>query len=269
MSEEETEEHDTDGLIDEADEALDAVSSDAIALQRWLQWAGVGSRNAVRDVIAAGRVSIDEGITTRFAAPVYAASRVRLDGAELSGGAEPITLLLYKPVKHLTQLNDTDSLPGLARYLPVGIPRVFAVGRLDVNTEGALLFTNDGALARRVLDPEVGLEKTYRVKIRDHLREDDPGFERIRRGMKLGHEQFRPAKATLLEYRTRATWIELVLTEGRFREIRRMCAANNWQIVKLRRVLIGPIGLGELTPRCCRELAASEVQQLRAAVGLD
>ena len=129
-----------------------------------------------------------------------------------------------------------------------------------------LLFTNDGVLARRVLHPEVALPKRYRVKVRGHLTEDDPGFASIRSGLTVGSTTYRPAPIRIHQFRTRATWIELQLTEGRHREIRRMCAANGWQIVKLRRESIGPIELGDLNPRVMRPLTEAEVRALDDAV---
>ncbi len=256
-------------LLADIDEAPDSDDGrGGLALQRWLQWAGAGSRAQVRELVVSGRVAIDGVVCTRFAEPVAPTARVSVDGTDVGGGAAPCVVLMYKPVRHRTQLHDADDLPGLARYLPTGIPRVFPVGRLDVNTEGLLLFTNDGALARRLLDPEVGVPRVYRVKVRDHLDAADPGFARIREGLVDGGERFRPAPVSIVDYRTRATWIELVLTEGRFREVRRMCAVNRWQIVKLRRVAYGGLDLGDLTPRRARVLADVEVDRLRAAAGM-
>lgn len=251
------------------DGALEVDDGRALPLQRLLQLADAGSRAECKAAIAAGRVCVDGAVVRRFAEPVAAGAVVTLDGRALTDGAPPTTYLLYKPVKHVTALDDQGDLPGLRRYLPPDSPRVFCVGRLDVNTEGVLLLTNDGVLARRVLDPAVGLSKTYHVKIRDHIEPDDRGLQRIRDGLRVGRVQYRPAQARWLELRTRATWIEIVLNEGKFHEVRNMCAANRWQIVKLRRVAVGPLGLGDLTPRRIRPLSPDETAALRAAVGLE
>lgn len=232
-----------------------------LALQKWLQRLGVGPKRPVRAMLAAGRVTVDGVIVRRFAEPVTGGEAIAVDGEPVTGGPRTL-VLLYKPVKHLT------SLAHLAQYLPPGLPRVFPVGRLDVNTEGALLFTNDGVLARRLLHPEFKVPKRYHVKIRGHLTNDDPGLDRMRAGMTVGKATYRPAEVRALELRTRATWVEIVLREGRFRQIRKMCAACGYQIVKLRRVTIGPIGLGDLTPRRSRVLGPEEVDALDRAVGL-
>lgn len=241
---------------------------DGIPLQKWLAAHGVGSKAMIRLALTESRVTVDGEVVRRFAHPVGHWSEICLDGEPLVQPAPRCVYLMHKPRKHLTQqLGDGDA-PGLGHYLPADAPRVFAVGRLDFNTEGALLWTNDGRLARRILDPVVGLTKEYHVKVRDHLAPDDPGLERIRQGLRWERETYRPAPCEILAYRTRATWVRIVLTEGRYHEVRRMCAANRWQIVKLRRAAVGPIVLGDLNPRCVRRLTDAEVDDLRAAVGL-
>lgn len=208
---------------------------------------------------------------TRYAEPIPPDARLEVDGelisANLAAG-ERVILLMHKPKKHLTQLADTADGDGLGKYLPKGGARVFPVGRLDYNSEGALLFTNDGELGRRILHPDWSLEKRYRVKIRGHLEPDEPAFERMRAGMTIGKEVYRPVSVRLDMLRTRATWVELILTEGKNRQIRKMCATCGFQIVKLRREGIGPIELGELKPRCVRPVTGAEAQSLLSALQL-
>ena len=237
-------------------------------LQKWLQAAGVGAKHAVRQQIAAGAVQVDEVVVTRFAEAITGRERIEVAGEVVADRALPCVLLMHKPKKHITGLVDPEGRATLGQYLPAAAPRVFAVGRLDFNTEGALLWTNDGALARRVLDPAVALPKVYRVKVRGHLTADDPGFERIRTGLTWRDVTYRPASARIDVYRSRATWVEIVLTEGQFHEVRRMCHANRWQIVKLRREKIGPIELGQLNPRVVRALTPEERRALYASVSL-
>jgi 23S rRNA pseudouridine2605 synthase len=241
--------------------------SDPLPLQKLLQQLGLGKREA-RALVREGRVRVEGEVVTRYAEPVAPEQSLSLDEAMLTEGAPRAVLLMHKPVKHVTALDDEGELPGLRRYLPAEAPRVFPVGRLDVNTTGALLFTNDGELARRVLHPDWSLPKRYEVKVRGHLPPEHPALERMRAGMSVGRERYQPVAVRWLLYRTRATWIELVLTEGKHRQIRRMCAACGFQIVKLRRVAIGPVTLGDLNPRCVRPLTAFESDALACAVGL-
>lgn len=246
----------------------DPEDPEQMPLQKWLIATGVGSKAQVRAWISAGQVAVDGQIITRFAHPIGPHQQISLEGEPVRQRVPRVCLLMNKPIKHITGLEDPQGRPTLGRYLPEGLPHVFPVGRLDYNTEGALLWTNDGLLARRILHPSHHLEKVYRVKIRGHLDAEDPGLERMRQGMDLGDFTSRPAQVELELYRTRATWIRITLTEGRFRQIRRMCRACGYQIVKLRRVAIGPVLLGDLNPRCARLLQPEEERALYRAVGL-
>lgn len=258
-----------DALPREADVSdVQWTGEGTMPLQKWLQAAGVGAKHAVRQLIAEGQVRVDGVVVTRFAEPVTGRERIEVAGDVVADRALPCVLLMHKPKKHITGLVDPEGRPTLGGYLPADAPRVFAVGRLDFNTEGALLWTNDGALARRVLDPAVGLPKVYRVKVRGHLEPDDPGLDRIRSGLTWRNVTYRPAAACIDIYRSRATWVEIILTEGQFHEVRRMCHANGWQIVKLRREKIGPIELGDLNARVVRALTPAEREALYASVSL-
>jgi pseudouridine synthase len=132
------------------------------------------------------------------------------------------------------------------------------------------LWTNDGILARRILHPDWEVPKRYGIKIRGLLAEDDPGFARLRAGMTVEKEVYKPALVRWVTHRTRATWIEVTITEGKFRQLRKMCRACGYQIVKLRRLSIGPIELGDnLNPRCVRPLDEPETAALYLSVGLE
>lgn len=229
---------------------------------------GLGSRRTVRTWIASGRVAVQGRTVTRFAHPVGFGDQVWLDGEPVTSKAPRTVLLMNKPRRHLTAIEDGPDLPGLGRYLPEDVPPVFPVGRLDVNTEGALLWTNDGPLARRILHPDHEVPKRYGIKIRGHLDAIDDGLERMRGGMTVGRESYRPAQVSIVAYRSRATWVEVVIREGKHRQLRRMCRACGYQIVKLRRLAIGPVELGDLNPRCVRPLTPKEVAALeRIAFG--
>jgi len=245
---------------------MQSSASHRWVLQKWLQSMGVGTRRAVQAHIRAGRVTVDGEVQTRFAFELPPGARVCVDGVPLHAAAASTTVLMHKPKRHLTQLDDEGDRPGLRAYLPDDLPPLFNVGRLDWNSEGALLWTNDGILARRVLHPDVALSKVYHVKVRGHLKRSDPSFDRLRSGMTWRGVTYRAAQVSWLDARTRATWIEFVLFEGKNREIRNLCDACGWQVVKLRRVAIGPIHLLGLRPRCSRVLTQHEVARLQRAV---
>jgi 23S rRNA pseudouridine2605 synthase len=247
----------------------EAELPDSMPLQKWLIATGVGPKAQVRAWITTGEVRVDGEVIRRFAHPVAPEQEITVEGQPVRQRAPRVCLLMNKPIKHITGLTDPKGRATLGQYLPEGLPHVFPVGRLDYNTEGALLWTNDGHLARRILHPSYHLEKVYRVKIRGHLDAQDPGLARMRQGIDLGDFTTRPAQVELELYRTRATWVRITLTEGKFRQIRRMCRACNYQIVKLRRVSIGPVHLGELNPRCVRPLLPQEERELYQSVRLE
>ena len=244
-----------------------------LVLQKLLQRAGIGSKRHVRRLIRDGRVSIDGIPCTRYAesvdpsACVTAAGEV-VDLSSLALTGERIVLVMNKPKKHLTAVEDSEQGPGLGQYLPDLESHVFPVGRLDFNSEGLLLWTNDGTLARRILHPDWSVAKKYAVKIRGHFDATHPGLRAMEAGMQVGKTRYKPVDVSLGEKRTRATWVGLVLREGKNRQIRKMCAASGFQIVKLRRVAIGPVELGDLNPRCVRAATEEEVTALLDAVGL-
>ena len=244
------------------------VHADTIPLQKWLIRLGLGSKRDVRRWIRDGEVLVEGEICTRYAELVTPETCIEVSGVEVGTPPEPLVWLMNKPKKHITGRSDPKGRPTLDPYLPQELPRLFHVGRLDYNTEGVLLWTNDGQLARRILHPDSHLPKVYRVKIRGILEPTDPGLEAMRAGMDLGDFVSRPCPVTVITYRSRATWVEIVLTQGRYRQIRRMCAKARFQIVKLRRIAIGPIELGELNPRCVRPLTHDELNELRASVDL-
>lgn len=240
----------------------------SLPLQKLLQRLGAGSRSDVRLWIEAGRITVAGQVVTRFAEPVAPGAILALDGRALGAAAPRTVLLMNKPKKHVTAREDEFGRDALARYLPEDAPYLFPVGRLDYNSEGALLWTNDGKLARRVLHPSWSLPKVYGVKIRGHLSADHPGLERMRQGMSVGGESFLPVPVEVIALRTRATWVQMTLHEGKSRQIRRMCKACGLQIVKLRRLAIGPVELGDLKPRCVRALTSEELLSLDRALGL-
>ncbi|MCC7539960.1 MAG: rRNA pseudouridine synthase [Deltaproteobacteria bacterium] len=232
--------------------------------------AGVLSRQRNKGLVRSGAVSVDGRIVLEpFAEIDPITQHVEIAGigrVRLPTGWTYV--LMNKPRGHVSAMTDPEGRPTLEPYFPAEMPSVHPVGRLDFNTEGALLLTDDGELAHRVLHPDWHLPKLYRVKVRGHLRHDEPAFDAIRAGVELDGERTRPVEVEWEAHRARATWLRLTLREGRHRQIRRTCALFDWQIVKLQRVAIGPIGIGDLTPRTWRLLDAHEIAALASAVSL-
>ncbi len=176
--------------------------------------------------------------------------------------------ILNKPRGCITARRDFADRSTVYDHVPAHFPKLPHVGRLDFLTEGLLLFTDDGKLAQALLNPKIGptIEKVYRVKVRDRLDPADRRIARLEKPLRFntGHVT-RPARARFVELRTRATWLEVVISEGRNQQVRRLCERSRFQVLKLRRVALGPLHLGELKLRWCRALEEPEIEALYSA----
>jgi 23S rRNA pseudouridine2605 synthase len=175
--------------------------------------------------------------------------------------------MLNKPPGTITGRTDPHDRPTVYDHVPTHFPRLPHVGRLDWATEGLLLFTDDGRLSRGLLDRTTGsiVEKTYRVKVRDRLDPEDPRIARLELPLDMHGVPTVPARARFLELRTRATWLEIVISEGKHHQIRHLCARSGFPVLKLRRQRLGPLDLGGLKLRWSRPLLEAEVESLYAA----
>ncbi len=236
-------------------------------LDRLLSRAGLWSRNQARSAIAAGRVQVN-GRTVRdpdtWVDP--ARDRVQCDGAPLVARAKEVWML-HKPVGYVTTAADEHGRPTVYALLPADLPWLAPVGRLDRDTSGLLLLTNDSDLAHAITDPGRHLPKTYVVRCRGHL--GDATLARLAAGVLLADGPTRPARVEFVALAGRDTTIRLVLTEGRNRQVRRMVAAVGSRVQELRRTDIGPLSLGDLPAGAARRLSPAEVAALRAAVRPD
>jgi 23S rRNA pseudouridine2605 synthase len=175
--------------------------------------------------------------------------------------------VLNKPPSCITGRTDPHGRPTVYDHVPRHFPDLPHVGRLDWASEGLLLFTDDGRLGRALLDKAAGaaVEKAYRVKVRDRLDPADPRIARLEAPLDVHGELTAPARARFLEHRTRATWLEVVITEGRHHQVRHLCARSGFPVLKLRRQRLGPLDLGDLRVRWARPLTPGEVADLYAA----
>jgi 23S rRNA pseudouridine2605 synthase len=192
--------------------------------------------------------------------------RITVDGRPLRLPDEHVYLLLHKPVNVMTTLSDPEGRVTVRELLPHLRLRVFPVGRLDFHSSGLLLLTNDGELALRLTHPRYGVRKTYHVKVKGVPTNET--LAALERGVRLEEGPTAPAQVRVLRSQENKTWIEIVLGEGRRREVRRMCERVGHPVEKLSRVALGPLKLGKLAPGAHRVLSEREVRDLRGAVGL-
>ncbi len=231
-------------------------------LDRLLSRAGLCSRGEAARWIVAGRVCVN-GRTVRTPEVWVDPGRdaVTLDGRPLRG-ARPLYLLLNKPKGFLTSLGDPRERRTVYDLLADAPAWVFPVGRLDRDTSGLLLFTNDTELGERVTNPRFGLAKRYRVTTKARVTETE--LAALRRGLELDDGPTRPARARLVGHRGPTSVVELTIEEGRKRQVRRMFLALGRPVKELRRVGIGPLELGQLASGRWRALTAAELRALRA-----
>ena len=228
-------------------------------LNRFLAAAGLGSRRAVERLIEEGRVTVN-GEPATLSRRVEPGDRVLLDGRELA--REPLLhVLLRKPVGVVSTSRDPQGRPTVVDLVAAPV-RLFAIGRLDADTSGVILLTNDGELAERLMHPRYGVEKTYLARVRGR-----PGPEALRQlseGVELEDGPTQPARVRLRE----PDLVELTIHEGRNRQVRRMCAAVGHPVLELERTAFGGISAGDLEPGGWRPLRPKELERLRRGTGL-
>ena len=234
-------------------------------LAKYLAHAGVASRRTAEGMIAGGRVRVD-GVEVRDPArDVGEGDRVEVDGRLLGGAETRVVYALNKPVGVLSTARDTHGRPTVVELVcgggeEGGPRRLYPVGRLDADSSGLILLTNDGELANRLTHPSYEVPKTYRVRVGGGS-VGPRALAALREGVRLEDGPTGPAQVR----RLRADLLELTLREGRNRQVRRMCAAVGHPVLALERVRLGPVGLGDLTPGAHRRLSDAEVAALRGA----
>jgi 23S rRNA pseudouridine2605 synthase len=228
-------------------------------LAKYLAHAGVASRRAAETMIAQGRVSVAGAVVTDPATDVNEHSRVRVDDRAVGGPEPRVCFLVNKPLGVVSTARDTHGRPTVTGLVPDSGARLYPVGRLDADSSGLILLTNDGDLANRLTHPSYEVAKTYRAKL-ERGPVGDAALRRLRAGVELDDGKTAPARVRRLG----ASEIELTVIEGRNRQVRRMCEAVGHPVRSLQRVAFGPLRLGRLAPGDHRKLSRAELQRLRA-----
>jgi 23S rRNA pseudouridine2605 synthase len=235
------------------------LQRDAMRLAKYLAHAGVASRRSAESMIASGRVRVDGAVVTDPALQVGQDSEVVLDDHALDGPEPRVAYAVNKPVGVVSTARDTHGRPTVVALVPSGGLRLYPVGRLDADSSGLILLTNDGQLANRLTHPSFEVSKTYHVKLGGG-RVGEGALGALRDGVQLDDGPTGPARVR----RLRGSVIELTIREGRNRQVRRMCAAVGHPVLELQRVGFGSLRLGRLASGGYRRLTDAELEQLRS-----
>ena len=234
-------------------------------MQKVLARAGVGSRRAVEEMIAAGRIRVN-GERAQLGRRIDPSKDiVEVDGSRYPLDTELVYYLMNKPVGVVTTASDPE---GRTTVLDLVDPpvRVWSVGRLDVDTEGAIVLTNDGELTQALTHPSHGIPKTYVAEVAGGIKERT--LQRLARGVDLEDGPTAPAQVGLVERLPSGSLVEITITEGKNRQVRRMFEVVGHPVRRLARVGIGPVRLGRLKPGTVRRMSPAEVQTLFRASGM-
>jgi 23S rRNA pseudouridine2605 synthase len=236
-------------------------------LQKVLAASGLGSRRQCEDLILAGRVDVDRRVVTELGTRVDPErARIRVDGTPLAR-TKRVYFAVNKPQGVVSTNRDPSGRPRVVDLVPTPDQRLFAVGRLDLHSEGLILVTNDGELANRLTHPRYGVEKRYRVVVAGHPAPEQ--IAQLRRGVFLSEGPARVAGVFIKSRHKQSTVLEMTLTEGRNREIRRLFARIGHKVLRLARIAVGPVRLGNLPVGEFRRLSRQEVHALRKATKLE
>ncbi len=262
------EDDDRDDFAGDAGERDDLADvPGGVRLQKVLAAAGVGSRRHCEELIGAGRVEVDGQTVRRFGARVDPENQIiRVDGKRIPSRQDVVYLAFNKPVKVLTAMTDDRGRKTITDFLGDRAERLFHVGRLDYDTEGLMLLTNDGELAHRLAHPSYEVAKTYLADVPGPIPRDLG--RRLATGVELEDGVAIADKFRVIEQADKRALVEITLHEGRNRIVRRMLAEVGHPVSRLVRITVGPIKLGNLPPGSTRDLTTKEIGELYAAVGL-
>ena len=245
----------------------DATPTEGHRLQKVLAAAGFGSRRECEGLITTGRVEVDHQTVTELGVRVFPMTQdIRVDG-ELLKKMRPIYVALYKPKGYVCTNDDPELRPRAVDLIPEKMGRLFSIGRLDLESEGLLLMTNDGALSERLTHPKYEVPKRYRVQVAGLV---EPSIiAQLKKGVYFAEGHAKASNVTIKGTHKNSSILEIELKEGKNREIRRLLARLGHKVMALQRVAVGSIPLGKLLPGEYRTLTAAEVDRLYAATGKD
>lgn len=228
-------------------------------LQKILASRGLCSRRKAEELITAGRVTVNGLVAQLGQSADPNQDIIALDGSVIPSGEDYVYIMLHKPRGYVTTLSDEKGRPNVTQLVDCG-KRVYPIGRLDMDSEGLLLLTNDGEFANHLMHPKAEVDKTYEVRVTHFT----PGGEkRLEQPITIDGYTIKPPKVKLLSVQGNSAHLTITIHEGRNRQIRRMCQAAGMHVTRLRRIAEGKVRLGELKKGTWRYLTQSEIDHLR------
>ncbi len=238
-----------------------------IRLQKIIAGSGISSRRKAEEYIRHGLVTVNgETVMTLGTKVDPLHDHIKVNGRHLKSRLPDMFVMLNKPVGYLSTLHDPDGRPTIKRLMPKPSLRLFPVGRLDFDSEGLLLLTNNGDIAQACLHPTHHVQKTYLVKVKGVL--EDSQVQQLRRGVALEDGQTAPAKVKKAGKAQANSWIEITIHEGRKHQVKRMFDHIGHPVIRLKRIQFGPLNLGKLLPGKSRYLTDNEANDLRHLLAL-
>ena len=232
-------------------------------INKFLASTGLASRRKCEEFVTNGRVSVNGKVVTNLAFDVSENDKVKVDGTPVYAPLKFTYLMMHKPKGYLTTVTDDRDRKTVMELLPEEYKMLMPVGRLDYNSEGLLLFTNDGDIAQNIMRPAKEVVKTYSVRVEGEVSRLDA--DEMEKGVEtLDGTKFKPCKITIIDTKERKTKLEVQITEGKNREIRKIFDKFGYNVIFLKRVAIGKIKLGGLTRGTCRLLRPSEIEYLKS-----
>lgn len=233
-------------------------------LQKILAAAGVASRRKCEELIAAGRVKVNGEVVTAMGLKVEPTDILEVDGRPVGGHEPYVYYLLNKPAGYVTTVTDTHDRPKVVDLVPP-VPRVYPVGRLDLDTEGLLLLTNDGDLTNSLLHPSAEIDKVYRAVVSGEV--DNAALKQLSEGIRLEEGMTSPARVNLIKRGEGKTIMEVTIHEGRKRQVRRMLLAVGHRVIHLERKVFAFLTLTGIERGKFRLLSDQEIQDLKKISG--
>ena len=230
-------------------------------LQKYLALCGVASRRHAEEMIAAGRVSVNGQTITEMGVQVEEGDCVAVDGKRVFQEAEKRYIMYHKPAGEVTTVSDPEGRHTVMEHFADFPVRLFPVGRLDYDSEGLLLLTNDGELAEKLMHPSHEVEKGYLARVSGSVNDEE--LRALRGGILLDDHKTSPAKAKLIRQEAFAAVVLVTIHEGRNRQVRRMFEVLGHKVFMLRRIRFGPLSLDELPRGSWRNLTAHEIERLK------